>query len=107
MSPAQPFVDLPIAVTVRSDDAGALQLELDVAADLEIPALVAYWSPGAMSDASDRAVFLGAVWGPGMRRFPLPPGATNGGVVTLYSLGWREVVADAPLGGLVDGDTGR
>ncbi len=85
-----PFAGLPVEAAIRGDTSGALQLELVVARDLEIPGLLGFWrAPGS----AQGAVFLGAVWGPGTRRYELPPEAAGDGEVTLYSTGHRERVA--------------
>lgn len=99
----QAFADLPIAISLRTDGDGALQLELTSSADLEIPSVVAFWSPHALADDPQAAVFLGAVWGPGIRRLGLPGAAVDGGVVTLYSLGWRTIVGETAVGAVTGG----
>ncbi|UCF67799.1 MAG: hypothetical protein JSV80_00430 [Acidobacteriota bacterium] len=93
-----PFGELPIAIAIRASGE-ALQLELDIARDLELPGLLAFWAPAT---DSARASFLGAVWGPGTRRYPLPVDAAAGGSVTLLSTGHRERIASwshPPLAG--------
>jgi hypothetical protein len=87
----RPFTDLPITLAVRSDKT-SVQFEFDVAGDLEIPELVALWSP-AGGDGATPVAFLGSVWGPGVRRFAAPEAAADAGVLRLHSIGWKRDLA--------------
>lgn len=94
------FNALPITVRAREDAARA-QLELEVREDLEIPSLALYWMSGSETNITPgNAIYLGAVWGPTVRRFDLPDGALEGAnTVLLYSLARSEPVAVAVLPG--------
>ncbi len=85
-----PFTGLPVTASIRGDASGALQLELVADRDLEIPGLLGFWRSGPEGPGDS---FLGAVWGPGVRRFDLPSEAAGGGEVALFSTGHRERVA--------------
>ncbi len=87
------FGDLPVTVRLRQDGERR-QLELAVAADLQIPTLMLYWSPEGSSGFPGSARLLGAVWGPGTRRYPVPE---SGGTLTLYSMAHAETIATFEL----------
>ncbi len=90
------FGDLPVTVRLRQDGERR-QLELEIAADLEIPTLMLYWSPEGSSGFPTSARLLGAVWGPGVRRYPAPE---LNGTLALYSMAHAETVATFELGEL-------
>jgi len=83
---------------IRGDSSGARQVEVAAAQDFGIPTLALYWNPdGADKPLAPGAHFLGFVWGPATRRFPLPSGAADGdGAFVLYSLahGGEVLAAD-------------
>jgi len=89
------FGDLPIVLGLRTDDMRSWQVELDIARDLEKAALGLYWA-----DARDAtltpgsAVYLGNVYGPGLRRFVIDERhLAAGGSLLLYSFVDAEVIA--------------
>jgi hypothetical protein len=94
------FDALPITVNLRGA-AGRAQLELEVRKDLEIPSLALYWVFGSDTEVTPgRAAYLGALWGPAVRRFDLPADALQGAnTILLYSLARSETVAVAVLPG--------
>jgi hypothetical protein len=94
----QPFGELPLRLVVRAG-AASRQIELVIDEDLEIPNLLLYWTEDEAEFARS-AVFLGAVWGPGVRRFDLDPrSATAEGSLVLYSLAWQERIGSFRLYG--------
>lgn len=87
------FPSLPVSLGRRTAADGTVQLELDVAADLGIPALVLYWTPDDAASFPRSAVFLGSVWGPGTRRYALPSSfAQRNGTLVLYSMARAEII---------------
>jgi hypothetical protein len=86
-----------VLASLRTDATGQWQVELHVARDLDEPSLALYWSPeDAGESLPSKAVFLGLLWGPGIRRYPLPDG--NKGWLLLASLvRGGELVAKAPM----------
>ena len=102
------FGELPIEARLRGaqDAAGDRQLELTVAEDLAIPTLALYWCPpDSRTDSTPGAgaIFIGTVWGPGERRFPLSERVSGAGEWVLYSIARAETIAASP--GTVSPDT--
>jgi hypothetical protein len=84
----------PVAMTVRlrSDD-GQSQVELEIPEDVGLPALALYWTPDGVDAFPRSAISLGAVWGPGTRRYMLPrPAANRAGTLVLYSMATGETI---------------
>lgn len=94
---AAAFGALPIALRVRTGATDAWQIELDLARALDRPALGLYWTDASDSTAAPgNSVYLGNVWGPGMRRFATDKAAlAAGGSLLLYSFVDAEVIATA------------
>jgi hypothetical protein len=94
----RPFGELPLRLVVRAD-ATSRQVELEIDEDLEVPNLLLYWVEDEAEFARS-GVFLGAVWGPGVRRFDLDSRtATGKGSLVLYSLAWQERIGSFRLSG--------
>jgi hypothetical protein len=92
------FGELPVELRLRRDTDGTLQLEVDVASDLEIPGLVLLASDGPGGEST---AFLGPLWGPGVRRFDLPPSIGDTSFLTLYSLARGQRVAELATSSLL------
>lgn len=88
----EPFLGLPITANLRTDDEGRKQIELVISRDLEVPDVALYWLAGDGSGPLGTGVFLGTVWGPDHRLFALPPEASEGGSLVLYSMSHKERV---------------
>ncbi len=93
----EPFPGLPISANLRTDDAGRQQIELVISRDLEVPDTALYWLSGDDSEPLGAGVFLGTVWGPDRRLFALPPEASEGGSLVLYSMSHKERVGRLTL----------
>ncbi len=94
------FGDLEIGGVLRRDAGGKRQLELSVARDLLIPTLALYWSPAGSHDESglgSGAILIGTVWGPGIRRYPLPTAVSGDGELVLFSIARGEVIDTAKI----------
>ena len=95
----RPFGNLPIVLKLRGAGPERRQIELEVAEDLQSPNLLIYWVADETAFPS-AAVYLGAVWGPGVRRYDLDVAtARRGGLLMLYSLTHQEQVASFRLPG--------
>ena len=93
----QPFGELPIRLSLRAGAGNRRQLELEIARDLEQPNLLIYWTPESAS-LPEGSVYLGAVWGPGTRRYMIDRGLLErGGDLLLYSLTHQSQVASAAV----------
>jgi hypothetical protein len=93
-----PFGHAGTTLRLRGNDQGRRQVEIVLGGDLEQPSVVVLWSPGRHDRDLRSAALLGAVWGPGVRRYDLPPGAeVRGGTLVLYSLARNERVGSYVL----------
>ncbi len=94
--------ELQVKATFRTNETGDEQIELETALPLEAPSVMLYWFEGEAKPDSPvtDSILIGAVWGPGVQRYPLPKGATaNRGTFVLYSLGRAETLALHVQGG--------
>lgn len=81
------FEGLPVHARVLVDETGRRELEVTVDRDPGIPRPVLYLGEGPS------AILLGVLRVPGTARYPLPAGGT----VSIYSLGYGEVVGTADV----------
>lgn len=94
--------ELQVRATFRTNEKGDEQIEVETALPLEAPSVMLYWFEGEAKPDSPvtDSILIGAVWGPGMQRYPLPKGAIkNRGTFVLYSLGRAETIALHVQGG--------
>lgn len=91
------FGEMQITLRLRTDDLRSWQIELNIARDLQKAALALYWSD--LQDGTSvpgTAVYLGNVYGPGLRRFVIDEKfIAMGGTLLLYSFVDAEVIARA------------
>jgi hypothetical protein len=93
----RPFGELPIRLSLRAGDGDQRQVELEIDRDLELPNLLIYWIPEAGS-FPEGSIYLGAVWGPGTRRYTIDRELLDrGGDLLLYSLTHQTRVAAAAV----------
>jgi hypothetical protein len=104
--PTRIFGDYPIDISLRADATGRRQLEAAVERDLELPALVLFWSADPVTDRLPRqAVFLGTLWGPGTRRYSLPMEPMDGQLSLVSMAEAQRVLVAAPLRAIATPET--
>lgn len=88
------FGGLPVTCRVRADAAGARQIELEGEVQLPFPSLAVYLIPAGADETPAEGIFLGAFWGPGLRRYEVPSEEIGpGSKLLLYSLADGDSVA--------------
>jgi hypothetical protein len=96
--PARVFGALPVTASLRGGTGGERQVELAVEQDLEPPALALFWSRGgAAGRLPPKAVFLGSVWGPGVRRYAAQADAAAGHLHLVALSEGQRLIATAPM----------
>lgn len=91
------FSGQPLVLRLRGDGGDGLQAELQIGNKATEPLLALYWMPPTSTELGIESVYLGAVWGPGTRRYCLPPAANRGGTLALYSFAAAETLATCTL----------